>query len=56
MFFLILSATFAVSDNNSYSKYSVKSFFSCYFEKMNDFKHAFGTSSLIKNSGSIVGI
>ena len=27
-FFLILSATFVVSDNNSYSKYSLKSFFS----------------------------
>ena len=30
--------------------------FFCYFEKMNDSKHAFGTSSWIKNSGSIANI
>ena len=54
-FFLIWSATFVASDNNSYSKYSRKSFF-CYFEKMNDSKHDFGTSSWIKNSDSIANI
>ena len=30
--------------------------FFCYFEKMNDFKHTFGTYSWIKNSGCIANI
>ena len=36
--------------------FSKECLFFCYFEKMNDFKYAFGTSSWIKNSGSIANI
>ena len=43
-----------VSDWHQLFKVFSKEFlFFCYFEKMNDVKHAFGTSSWIKNSGSI---
>ena len=36
--------------------FSKEFLFFCYFWKMNDFKHAFGTSLWIKNSGSIANI
>ena len=56
-FFLILSATFVVSDNQKlFNLFFKECLFFCYFEKMNDFKYAFGTSSWFKNSVSIANI
>ena len=39
-----------------FKTFSKEFLFFCYFEKMSDFKHAFGTSSWIKNSGNIANI